>query len=172
MLKGIDLTVFKFRLHIAEKKPLFLFQHFMSAVYVVLISVRILELCFMATWNAEFPLNTDYNNYLQVAFSTNIQPYSSCNYNMFEGLVILDWCTLTEDCFSVALFSWCALNTKILDYLRIIPFEDLTRRRFFAIGRSCCYFPSIGGSACWLLPQSPWESVWIIFLSVKTDLVA
>lgn len=48
-----------------------------------------LELCFMATWNAEFPLNTDYNNYLQVDFSTNFQPYSSCNY-MFAGLVFLD----------------------------------------------------------------------------------
>lgn len=37
-----------------------------------LIAVRILELCFMATWNAKFHLNTNYNNYLQVAFSTNI----------------------------------------------------------------------------------------------------
>lgn len=39
---------------------------------MVLIAVRLLELCFMATWNAEFPLNTNYNNYLQVAFRTNI----------------------------------------------------------------------------------------------------
>lgn len=39
---------------------------------MVLIAVRILELCFMAAWNAEFPLTTYYNNYLQVAFSTNI----------------------------------------------------------------------------------------------------
>lgn len=38
---------------------------------MVLFAIRILELCFMAAWNAEFPLNIYYNNYLQVAFSTN-----------------------------------------------------------------------------------------------------
>lgn len=42
--KGIDLTVLKFRLHIAERKSLFIFQHFMEAVYMVLIAVIILEL--------------------------------------------------------------------------------------------------------------------------------
>lgn len=39
---------------------------------MVLIAARILELCFMAAWNAEFPLSTYYDNYLKVAFSTNI----------------------------------------------------------------------------------------------------
>lgn len=39
---------------------------------MILIAARILELCFIAAWNAEFPQTTFYNNYLQVAFSTNI----------------------------------------------------------------------------------------------------
>lgn len=38
---------------------------------MVLIAIRILELGFIAAWNAEFPLNIYYNNYLQVAFSIN-----------------------------------------------------------------------------------------------------
>lgn len=39
---------------------------------MVLIAARILELCFIATWNTEFPQTTYYNNYLQVAFRPNI----------------------------------------------------------------------------------------------------
>lgn len=42
----------------------------------------------MASWNAEFPLNTNYNN-LQVAFSIS-WPYSSYNYNAFADSGFLD----------------------------------------------------------------------------------
>ena len=70
------------------KEKLYFLAFFMQAVCTVLIDVRILEFCFMATWNAEFPLNTNYNN-LQVAFSIS-WPYPSCSYNTFADSSFLD----------------------------------------------------------------------------------